>query len=395
MIQSILRESAWLMEPNALQRFMAHVHQNLTFKEESITPEMRALLGGGGDEDQKPYRTDGTLAIIEIRGTLVKRASGFFAWLLGVQGMEAIGQGFKHAVEDPNIKGIFLDIDSPGGSVDGTMDLAEIIYSARGKKPILTYADGTMASAAQWIGSAADHVVAANEMTSLGSIGIFGIHLDFADQAKAMGIRPTVFHAGKYKAIGNQLEHLSTSDKKYIQENVDYQHTQFINGISKNIGIPVDQLDSDLKEAKIFMGSQAVKVGLANAVMNRDQAMGKLKSMTAASKYKSIMVKNSVKREAIMKFKNSGLVQIIEAVKKCETVEELSKLESDLLIEIKHRENSGKNWVEKSEVQTLKKQTQSVVSEHRRVILSLPKFRKMQSEYALGQAIGRRGIIGE
>uniref|UniRef100_A0A6M3IXT7 Putative peptidase n=1 Tax=viral metagenome TaxID=1070528 RepID=A0A6M3IXT7_9ZZZZ len=294
MLQSILSENAWLMEPNALYQFMIQVHQNLEFKEENIKPEMFGILiGGDDDNDKKPYRMDGSIAIIEIRGPLIKRASGFLAFLFGITGMEAIGNSFKKALTDSDVKGIFLDTDSPGGTSDGTMDLAEIIFNARGQKPILSFADGHMTSAAQWIGSSADYVVAANEITSMGSIGVYGVHLDYADRAKEMGIKPTVFHAGKYKAIGNQFEHLSKDDKEYVQAMFDYSHTQFVNGISKNIGIPVGELDSDLKEAKIFMGSQAIAVGLANEIMSRDQAMALLHNVaegkTSFDKHKTEM----------------------------------------------------------------------------------------------------------
>lgn len=278
-IQSILSETVWLMEPDALQKFMAHVHQNLAFKEENLTPEMRASMYGEEDVDEKPYKKEGSIAVIELRGYLVKRASGFMAWLLGVKGMEAIGNIFKQALADTDVKGIFLDIDSPGGSMDGTMDLAEIIYNARGQKPILSFADGQMTSALQWIGSAADYVIAANETTILGSVGVYTVHMDFVDRAKELGIRPTVFSAGKFKPIGNEHEHLSASDKKYIQDKLDYAHTLFIESLSKNTGISVGKMDSDLKEAKVFMGSQAVAVGLANEIMPRDQAMSFLRKV--------------------------------------------------------------------------------------------------------------------
>ena len=294
MLQSILSENAWMMEPTALEQFIYQVHQNITFKEENIKPEMFGIIfGGDDDDDKKPYQMDGAIAIIEIRGPLLKRVSGFLAFLFGVGGMETIGKNFKKAMADPEVKGIMLDCDSPGGSADGTFDLADIVYAGRGQKPILAFADGRMTSAAAAIGSGADYVVAANEITNMGSIGVYGVHLDYADRAKEMGIKPTVFHAGKYKAIGNQYEHLSTSDKKYIQNIFDYSHTQFINLISRNTGIPVDELDSDLKEAKIFMGSQAIPVGLAHAVMNRDQAMALLRDVaegkTSFEKHKAEM----------------------------------------------------------------------------------------------------------
>ena len=319
MIQSILNEKLWLMEPVALSHFMTQVGQNIMIKEENLKPEMFGILmGGDDDDDKKPYRMDGSVAIIEIRGPLIKRASGFLAFLFGITGMEAIGNSFKKALADPDVKGIFLDTDSSGGSSDGTMDLAEIIFSARGQKPIMAFADGHMTSAAQWIGSSADYVVAANEITSMGSIGVSGAHFDYVDRTKEFGIKPTIFHAGKYKAIGNQYEHLSKDDKEYIQTMFDYIHTQFINGVSKSIGIPVDDLDEDLKQAKVFMGSQAIAVGLANEIMSRDQAMALLHDVaegkTSFDKHKTEMNQitfkggvHSMEKETELKLKVTDL----------------------------------------------------------------------------------------
>ena len=281
-IQSILNEKIWLMESGALDSFMQNVALNISMKEENITPEMFGIIFGDDDDDEekKPYRMDGNVAIIDIRGSLIKRASGFLAFLFGATGMETIGQSYKKALEDPEVKGIFLHIDSPGGTADGTPDLAEVIFSGRGKKPTLAFADGTMASSAQWIGSAADYTVASNEITSMGSVGVYGVHFDFVDMAKNDGVRPTVLSAGSFKKIGNKFEHLSEKDKKYIQGMFDYSHAQFINTISRNIGITVEDLDADLKEAKVFMGSQAIAVGLAHEIMPRDQAMELLREVS-------------------------------------------------------------------------------------------------------------------
>ena len=327
-IQSILNENAWMMEPKALEQFIYQVHQNITFKEENIKPEMFGIILGDDDDDKKLYRMDGSIAVIEIRGSLLKRSSGFLAFLFGVGGMETIGKGFKKALADPEVKGIFLDTDSPGGSADGTFDLADIVYAGRGQKPILAFADGKMTSAAAAIGSGADYVVAANEITNMGSIGVYGVHIDYADRAKELGIKPTVFHAGKYKAIGNQFEHLSGSDKKYIQESFDYLHTQFINLVSRNTGIPIDNLDSDLKEAKIFMGSQAIAVGLANAVMNRDQAMALLRDVaegkTTFEKHKTEMNQINL-TGGEYKMENELKTKIDELERKLQTAQDLIK----------------------------------------------------------------------
>ena len=296
MIQNVLNEQFWYMDPNTLQNFMTRIH-NIDFKEESFNPELIGIFDiDDDDEKKKPFKMENDLAIIEIHGSLVKKASGLMAWFFGVTGMAQIGETFNKAVLDTDVKGIFLDVDSPGGSSDGTSDLADIIFEARGKKPVLAFADGQATSAAAWISSSADFVAVANEMTRLGSIGVYGVHLDIADMAKEIGIRPTVFSAGKFKAIGNQFEHLSGADKKYIQSQFDYLHGLFIQAIVKNTGISENKLNKNLKEAQIFMGSQGIAVGLAHKIMNRQQAMALLSDVADG---KTSFEKHKTKMESI------------------------------------------------------------------------------------------------
>ena len=361
MIQNILSISSWLMEPEYLKNFLIQVHQKSEMSTEDIEKQAFIFIDGQkDDDDKKPYAMDGNIAIIEMRGPMMKRAKGFFAMLFGIRGMVGIGEDFKMALSDKDVAGIFLEIDSPGGTVDGTMDLANIIYEGRGQKPILSFADGMMTSAAQWIGSAADYTIIANETTRLGSIGVYGVHFALPERAKQLGITPTVFSAGRYKKIGNELEHLTKADKAHIQKDFDYIHDQFINGMSRNMGIAVNDLDSDLKQAKTFIGSQAIDVGLGSEIIDRDQAMTLLKNVTNGetgfSKQKSKQKENkskggvnSMERTQELEAQVIDLKAEIVGLKK--NVEELSQTNDDLkLVSAKIDELTAKiEELEKSE----------------------------------------------
>ena len=332
-IQSIMSEKAWIMEPEALQQFIVRVH-GIDFKEESFSQELMCFFDDDSDDDMsesKPYKMENGVAIVDIHGPLIKKASGFLAFLLGITGMVQIGKIFSKAIADSEVKGIFLDIDSPGGMVDGTSDLADLIFESREKKPVLAFADGAMASAAQWIGSSAGFVAAANEVTQFGSLGITSIHLDFADEAKNLGVKPTVFSTGKYKAIGNKFEHLTKEGKAYIQSHHDYLHGLFVQAISKNTGIPESKLDKDLKESKIFMGSQGVAVGLAHAVMNRKQAMGLLSDVADG---KTTFEKHKVEMKSINYQGGENNMDEKELKAKNEELETQLKAAQDLISEM-------------------------------------------------------------
>lgn len=110
------------------------------------------------------------IAIIPIRGMITPTAN-ILSQLFGGTDIASIKVQFLSAISDPEITGIILDIDSPGGLITGVEELASTITSARGTKPIVAYAYGNAASAAYWIACAADQIIA-GPTTMLGSIGV-------------------------------------------------------------------------------------------------------------------------------------------------------------------------------------------------------------------------------
>jgi ClpP class serine protease len=104
------------------------------------------------------------------RGPMFRYAS-FFTRVSGATAYEDVARDFGAALDDPRVRGIVLSIDSPGGEVNGNAELSQMVYAARGKKPIIAYVSNLGASAAYWLASAADAVVIA-PTSILGSIGV-------------------------------------------------------------------------------------------------------------------------------------------------------------------------------------------------------------------------------
>jgi len=379
MFNNILSQQFWAMEANYLKQFL----ENVQVKSYS---DVEAKAINKSTSVIKPYKNQNGIAEISINGPLMKRVPWVLSFLFGIQSMEIIGNVFNAALNDKDIDAIFLDIDSPGGSVDGTQALADIVYNGRGKKPILAFANGTMASAAYWIGSGADTIVLADSTSRIGSIGTVGVHFQYAEQAKQKGIQIHVFHSGQYKRIGNVFEKLTKKDIEYIDGQFEYLHNIFISGVEKNIG---RTLSSDAREARIYIGKQAVDAGLAHGIMNKNKAMRKLKSMigthTSTSHSKS---KTSTKGND-MKFMNATLLDVVREIQATGDLDSLQALESDLLNEADRREGKASDWIEQREAKGLKDNIVSLVSQRRRMLLAQPKVLERQEEYARGQAIAK------
>lgn len=110
------------------------------------------------------------VARIPIHGVISRKAN-FFIRVSGGVSTELLARDITAAVNDPYIKAIILDFDSPGGEASGVNELAKMIRSYRGTKPIVAYGSGTVASAAYWLACSTDKIVV-DETALVGSVGV-------------------------------------------------------------------------------------------------------------------------------------------------------------------------------------------------------------------------------
>jgi capsid assembly protease len=203
------------------------------------------------------------VAVIDISGVLAKRMN-LFSQISGGASTQLIGQQLAQALADPSVTGIVLYIDSPGGAVDGTQQLAEQVYAARGQKPIVAYTDGMMASAAYWIGSAADTVLIAGDTTQVGSIGVIATHVDRSMAQAQNGVKVTEVKAGKYKGHGSSNGPLGAGEVT-LQDQVDKLYEVFVDTVARNRGMTAEEIQA-AAEGRVFIGKDAIEAGLVDGV---------------------------------------------------------------------------------------------------------------------------------
>jgi len=228
---------------------------------------------------EKPYNIVDEIAYVEIMGTLSKRMN-IIAALSGGTSYEMIQQQINMAIEDKDVSGIFMHIDSPGGNVDGLFNAADLILKARDIKPIMAYADGAMASAAYLLGSATSFVAVSDRAAGIGSLGVITVHMDESVKYEKEGIKPTVLSSGGYKKTGNPYEPLSNDDKQHIKDKLDTVYTLLIDSVAVHRNISAKNiLSNGLGNGDIFIGQDAVDIGLADEILNKDQAIKRLREM--------------------------------------------------------------------------------------------------------------------
>jgi capsid assembly protease len=242
------------------------------------TPEVMAMYGQSDDEEDDPPRLltkQGDVGVISINGPLVPGAP-WYAQYAGITGYDEIREALIAAAQDPEIGAILLDINSGGGAVNGVMDVADLIANVdTNVKPVNTYSDGLIASAAYWMGSSARRIDI-GKVAEAGSIGVLTVHKEVSKMMADMGITATVLRAGEYKALGNQFETLSDKAKAEIQGQLDQMYELFLSHVAQARGVSNEEADRKFAQGRVFIGDRAAAVGLVDGVSNFDAVLSKI-----------------------------------------------------------------------------------------------------------------------
>lgn len=257
-IIAALHAAHWAITPESLSQIYEIAQRAL---DEPITT-IEALESKLG----KPVNTDGLMTVrdgvatIPVRGPLFRYAN-IFTMISGATSYETLATDFQQAIDDPKIRGIILAIDSPGGEVNGSAEFANMVFAARGAKPIISYVSGLGASAAYWIASAAGEVVAAP--TAI--IGSIGAVLSVSDRTKAdeaRGVKTIEFVSSQ--SPNKRLSASSAEGQSALQQLVDTLAQVFVDAVAQYRGVSVDTVLADFGQGGVFVGETAVDPGLVD-----------------------------------------------------------------------------------------------------------------------------------
>lgn len=227
-------------------------------------------------------RVVGNIAVLPLFGTIFPRAN-MMTNVSGATSAEMFGKQFDALMKDPDIGAIVLDVDSPGGQVSGIEELSTKIYEARGPKPIIAVANHTMASAAYWIGTAADEVVI-TPSGEVGSIGVFAMHEDVSAALEKEGIKVSLISEGKYKTEGNPYEPLSEESRAAIQGRVGEYYDRFVKAVARNRGVKSSSVRNGFGEGRMVDSNQAVELGMADRIATLEEIITGLQRSGGSTK---------------------------------------------------------------------------------------------------------------
>jgi signal peptide peptidase SppA len=270
------------MEQRALEAMIEAAGRGLVSlaEPEGATSTSGTVLGSmaAAAQGQAPAGArGGSVGVIPIRGTIRHHAAAdIWSILFGSSASttEQISSELRAMLADETIGAIVLDIDSPGGTSYGITELSTEIFNARGKKPIVALADDVMASAAYWIGSAADALYA-TPSALVGSIGVYILHEDISKMADDVGVKVTFVSAGKYKTEGNQFEPLDDEARGHLQELVDDTYDQFVKDVARNRGVADAAVRQGYGQGRVLPAKKAKALGMIDGIYTLDEAIAR------------------------------------------------------------------------------------------------------------------------
>lgn len=277
----------WLMLPAALDSLLAIADRH-------GDPEaLEARLGRPLDNTRAVTLRDG-VAIIPVNGPIMRYAN-LFTRISGATSTQELATDLQTALDDPKVKAIVLNIDSPGGHASGINELADMVYAARGRKPIKAYSGGTIASAAYWIGSAADELVL-DDTALAGSIGtVLEVVLREAREGEK---RYTITSSN----APNKRPDLETEEgRAVISKTIDSLEGVFISRVARNLGVTPEQVPAMGDHGGLKVGAEAVESGLAHRLGSLESLIAELAKPAATPRKLSMTtVKTTAELQAAL-----------------------------------------------------------------------------------------------
>lgn len=265
----LMQKTIWAITPEMLSSMVEIAHQT------NRSPEAIAKEMGRDMKNTHAVSLRGGVAVIPVTGPLFRHANLLTA-VCGATSYEILAQDFNKAMNDPNISAIVFDVDSPGGEVNGCSELSDMIYNARGKKPVIAYASGSCCSGAYWIASACDKIMA-SDTAILGSIGVVSI-FEKEDDKKTIEIVSS--------QSPNKRPDVETDEgKAKIQAHIDALAEVFINKIALHRDISPKDVIENFGGGDVFVGQNAVRNGLADSLASFEAIISDLNTQSTEKSF--------------------------------------------------------------------------------------------------------------
>lgn len=210
---------------------------------------------------------DGNLAEIKLTGIILDS--------------RAFIEQIEFLREDSGIAGVLLVVDSPGGALSPSVEIYEELKRLAAIKPLVVYAQGTLASGSYYAALGAQHIIA-NKGSVIGSIGVIFEGIDVSELIAKIGIRPQVLKAGQLKEAGTIMRAWNEDERNEIEELLMRQYDMFVADVCAARRIDCDTKES-FAEGRIFDSARALALGLIDSIGTKNDARDKLIALSGVA----------------------------------------------------------------------------------------------------------------
>lgn len=267
-LQRALR-SPWAIRPEDLAPTIAALVQ-------------AAMLDEASGEPERPEPEEaGQIAILPFHGVVLPHPglyddgspAVYTEWWL---------DAYHRLLADPSVAAVVVKVDSPGGIVYGTPEIADAVRSARDVKPSVAVVTGMGASAAFWLATAFERLYV-SPSSQVGSVGVLTTHVDISKALEDFGVKYTLIHSGEFKVEGNPFEPLGKEARAEMQRETDAYYEMFVEGVARNRGVTTAHVLSEFGQGRVVNARAAVERGMADDLKTLDQVVRELMAETGGA----------------------------------------------------------------------------------------------------------------
>lgn len=265
-----LLSSPWAIQPEVLTELQQMYAARMRGERRDIEA-VEAQLGRPLANQQPAYELrPGGVAVLRADGVMAPKSNVLMQVSGGIS-TQMLTQQFNAAQADPSVRAVVFAASSPGGNVVGIPEASRALEALATAKPTVTVAEGPLASAMYWVGSAANAIYAHGETDPIGSIGVYArLGWEAAEPNRLELMR------GKYKRLSINGQAPDPDVLAHHEGQLDYLYTLFVDTVAAHRGVSASTVLDRMADGKVFYGQQAIDARLIDGISTVDAMVQRL-----------------------------------------------------------------------------------------------------------------------
>ena len=234
------------------------------------------LFDDDDEDDKKPkLQVENGVATIPIKGPMMRQVPSWFAWYgIEATSTEEVTVLIEEAVERQDVQEIVFDMDSPGGTVNGSVELADFVAEVSRQMKTSSRVTDLCASACYWVASQT-HEITANRTANIGSIGAYQVLVDSSKLYEDFGYKVHVISSGKFKGMGVEGSKITEAHIEEVQSMIDKTASMFVNSVAEGRTIDPAEVQK-VADGRVFFADEAQELNLIDMIRTqKGDKMGK------------------------------------------------------------------------------------------------------------------------